>query len=241
MDKSLYGQMFSCENNHWWFLAKREIVLYFVSKILENKKQPKICDIGCGTGALLQELNRFGIALGMDSSEDAIEFCSKKGITNVKKGKLPDDIPFEKNFFDLILLLDVLEHIDDEETVLKSCKQLLKPGGSIIITVPAYKLLWTKRDDFHHHKRRYTKHQLIKAVKDSGLSITKISYYNTLLFPLALLARISTKLLKTEKDPDLILPASPINRTMRFIFASEKYFLKYFNFPFGLSLVSIVS
>jgi len=238
MDKFLYDEMFKIEETHWWFVARREIVLDQLDQFLSNKG--KILDIGCGTGVLIGFLEKFGEVYGLDSSPFAIEYCQQRGKGVIRKGALPEDIPFDAESFDLITALDVIEHIGDDVAALKVMHKHLRKGGIFICTVPAFSFLWSGHDEVHHHCRRYNRQELKEKLVAAGFGINKISYYNTLLFPLIALIRFIRKFTPAaEHKSDAKMPSRIANAFLRKLFASEKYMLRYLNLPYGISLLVI--
>lgn len=246
MENFLYDEMFKLENTHWWFSAKRTIVLSILKKFLKTDNldaSPVVCDFGCGCGATLSALleNNYN-AVGLDSNHKSMEYCAKRNVTAFE-GRLPEDIPEQINDLDAALLLDVLEHIEDDGAALASVVERVKPGGLIICTVPAYPFLWTKRDQAHHHIRRYTKTQLSGIIKSTGNTETIVlSYFNTILFPFALVERLSKKIFPPQEVvADIHCPQKTVNNLLKKIFAIEWVFLKRkLTFPYGLSILTVL-
>ncbi len=239
MEKKLYDEMFKMETHHWWFVARRKILLYLIDLFFYKNREAKIADLGCGCGANLFEIRKHYDAIGMDISQDAKNYCAKRNI-KIVIGSLPDKIALPKNSFDMVLMSDVLEHIEDDHKTVKNVSNLLKKGGLMLLTVPAYPFLYTKRDAFHHHKRRYTKKQLHTVLTDNKLSKIILSHYNFWLFPMIAVIRILGKLFPKKNHPgDLTVPPKPINTFLEHLFASERYFLPKITLPFGLSLIAI--
>ncbi len=243
MEKILYEEMFRMEERHWWFAGRRQIILalfrYLSKKIKPPPPKLAICDIGTGCGIMLWELkkNKYYEAKGIDRSEAAMEFCRQRGVT-VIKGSLPEAIPFPPNSFDVVFLLDVLEHIEKDREAVESVFRILRDKGLLLVTVPAYPWLWTKRDEFHGHKRRYTRGLLQKLFPKEKWRIILLSHFNTFLFlPAAGLRILQKKLGLDRYAPDLFLPKEPLNTLFRTLFASEGLFLPYFSFPLGLSII----
>lgn len=237
MDATLYEKFFEVENRHWWFVARQRIVKEMIQRRLRVRQGAKVLDVGCGTGAILTMLSQQYEAYGTDTSELAIEFCRKRGLTNAYRCTL-DNFPHPNLRFDLITAFDVLEHIDDDLTVVRKALDFLKPGGALLVTVPAYQFLWSPHDELNHHKRRYVKSQLRRLLQKGGLNVEMISYYNTFLFPIAMAKRLSEKILKQQGD-ELEIPAPLVNSLLQSIFAFERIPLQSFSFPFGLSLIAV--
>ncbi len=241
---NVYQIFYNIETKHWWFVARRRIILsllrFFVKKKLANKTtELKICDMGTGCGATLLELSSKYSAVGIDKASEAVNFSRQRGVT-VLPGELPDKLPFESELFDAILVLDVLEHIADDRTAVRNIVGLLKKGGLLFATVPAYPWLWTKRDVYHEHKRRYTRTEFIRLFQNNDLAITILSYFNCFLFIPAALIRIFKKYLGIDKyEPDVDVPSEPFNTILRSIFLFEAFFLPYLYLPFGLSMICV--
>lgn len=246
MENFLYDEMFKLENTHWWFSAKRTIVLSILKKFLKTDNPdtpPVVCDFGCGCGATLSALleNNYD-AVGLDSNHKSMEYCSKRNVTAFE-GRLPEDIPEQINDLDAALLLDVLEHIKDDKAALAAVLERVKPGGLIICTVPAYPFLWTKRDRYHHHRRRYTKSQLSDVIKSTGNTETIVlSYFNTILFPFALVERLSKKIFPPRGlTTDIHCPPRIVNNLLKRVLAFERVLInRKLTFPYGLSILTVL-
>ena len=240
MDPEAYIEMDKTESMHWWFTGRRAIL----SNIFSGLNLPinaEILEIGCGTGGNLQMLAEHGEVSALEIDTNARQIASEKtnNAFNIKAGRCPDEIPFEPQSFDLICLFDVLEHIDQDTETLTAIKKLLKKNGVILITVPAYQWLWSTHDAFLHHKRRYSAHQLKKIITNCDLNSVKLSYFNSILFPLAVAARVKDKLLHNSSATGTKTPPPIINSLFNFLFSSERFLLKHYNLPFGVSLLGI--
>lgn len=179
MNVEMYQRFFDIQEQHWWFLTRKKIVLDIIGCYLNVDSIPKILDIGCGSGVMLSALDKAGQVYGMDMSEDAIDFSKRVFNGEVKQGTLPEKVPYPEEYFDLITALDVIEHIDRDLDSLKSMCSHLVPGGKLIITVPAYMFLWSSFDEMNEHKRRYTRPELRAKLEQAGFTIEKLTYYNT--------------------------------------------------------------
>ncbi len=248
METALYDEMFRLESTHWWFVAKRRIVMSLLRKYLPPSPAAplvRVCDVGCGCGMTLCELKTQGYeALGVDANDTALSYCRQRGV-EVVKGSLPDRLGLPAQSADGILLLDVLEHLSDDQAAMRGALDLLKPGGILIATVPAYPWLWTRRDEFHHHHRRYSR----KAWQQAMATMTDhcsahplmVSHFNTYLFPLAAAERLAAKARPQSRPGDMAIPPLGINRVLANLFASERTVLcSGHSLPFGLSLLAVV-
>ncbi len=238
----MYKDHYEAQSKHWWFVAKKEIVLKTILNSVKNLNpdHAKILDAGCGCGLMLNDLQKLGQTSGMDFSEEAIHFSQKIFSGVIKKGNLPNEVPFSENYFDLLIALDVIEHIDDDIGALKTFFKILKKDGYGVLTVPAYMFLWSEHDEINHHKRRYTLTEFRNKIVRAGFKIEKISYFNTFLFPIILLIRNFNRLLRRKSLTDVDLPNQSVNFILFKIFSLEQYFLKYFNFSFGVSILAVI-
>jgi SAM-dependent methyltransferase len=241
MDESLLREMAEMEENHWWFRGRRTIVADLLGKILPRRENLILGDFGCGTGHMLSILERFGTTYAMDKSPLAVKFASRKAETRIGEGQVPDRIPFPERFFDAIVLLDVLEHIENDREALTELSRYLKPDGIVLLTVPSGPSLYTSRDRFHGHFKRYTRDMLRNFLAGAGFLVMYLSHYNTFFFPLAAAVRLIRRWRGTDQEgPDLSLPPHPVNRTRKTIFAAERFWIsRGGTFPFGLSLIAV--
>jgi SAM-dependent methyltransferase len=236
MDPKLYPQMAALEDVHWWFVARRMILNQVIAKLaLPNNAE--IFEAGCGTGGNLDLLSSHGRVYAMELDDVARNFASVRELATIQSGRLPNTIPFADRRFDLIVLLDVLEHLDDDAASLQALRSRLKPDGWLLITVPAYSFLWSQHDVVHHHKRRYVMRSLRRVVKRSGYDVRYASYFNTVLFPLVAGIRLLQKLFGGGKGDDLTMPSKLANRVLTALFASERHAIGRFSLPFGVSLL----
>lgn len=239
MEQHTYGIMNDVEDKHWWFVGRRAILEEFMRMIIRNPKSevqnPKILDVGCGTGANLGMLKQFGEAEGVDVSDDALEFCRKKGL-KVHKG-LAEKLPFADESFDVVTALDVVEHLDDDVSGLKEMHRVLKMGGKTLIFVPAFMWLWGVQDDISNHRIRYTKAQIVERLQSAGFEIERATYANWTFFAPILVGRTLMKITGIKPESENNVNVSALNGIFGKIFSSEKLWLKNFNFPFGVSIV----
>lgn len=239
MDPHIYQQMRSLEDQHWWFSGRRQIVGQMLASI-DLPKQTRILDAGCGTGGNLNFLSQFGEVTGVELDDGAAALARERGSWPILKGSLPDKMPFAEQQFDLIVLLDVLEHIDDDSTSLRTLQNLLAPGGYMVLTVPAFPFLWSPHDEEHHHKRRYRSAGLQEVIKSAGLRLQYISYFNTWLFPLVAAIRLVRRLFPaSEVGRDVELPKPAVNRMLKALFSSERHWIGRHRMPFGVSLLAV--
>ena len=239
MDAEAYARMGTQEETHWWFAARREIVARLISKHCNLPNNPKILEAGCGTGGNLDLLGSFGKLDAFEFDETSRNTAQKKSGMVISFGALPDDAPFPDEKYDLIALLDVLEHIGPDQASLTALGAKLGAGGRILVTVPAMPWLWSKHDEVHHHFRRYTRKSLRMVAKQSGLEVVRCSYFNFLLFPLAVIKRFADKL-SSSNEPDDKIPSPWLNTLLYRIFRVERHVIGAVPMPWGLSLFIIL-
>jgi 2-polyprenyl-3-methyl-5-hydroxy-6-metoxy-1,4-benzoquinol methylase len=184
-------------------------------------------------------LKAFGKVEASELDRSARSLANKRHPRTVKEAKLPDLSMFERNAYDLIALLDVLEHVPDDLASLRAIHRRLKPGGALLLSVPANPWMWSAHDAAHHHFRRYTKKQLKDLFLRSGLEIQLLSYFNSLLFPLVAAARVIGKITRRESADDR-LPSTPVNAILQKVFGLEVALIGRLPMPFGVSLVAVV-
>lgn len=227
--------MFDNEDHHWWFTARRKIIQKIFSSYFPGSAG-SILEVGCGTGGNLEFLSTYGDIHGMELDDEALAMANSRKICQVRKGFLPDNIPFEQSF-DLICMFDVLEHINDESTALRAIRRKLNQGGKILITVPAYKFLWSAHDVAHQHKRRYRKGQMLRLIQKAGFKVIYSTYFNSVLFPVIATIRIVNNIFGRESGTDVTMPSKIMNNLLMKIFAGERFFMPGLSLPFGVSIL----
>lgn len=229
------------EDSHWWFVGRRAILETFLTQIIQNPKSkiqnPKILDVGCGTGANLEMLAQFGEAEGVDISDDALEFCRQKGLT-VQKG-LAETLPYADESFDLTTALDVVEHLDDDIAGLKEMFRVTKRNGYSLIFVPAFMWLWGVQDDISNHRIRYTRNQIVERLERAGYTVERSTYANWTFFAPILAGRTIMKITGLKPASENNINVSALNGMFGKLFSAERLWLRRFNFPFGVSIVIV--
>jgi SAM-dependent methyltransferase len=239
MDENVYYDMTVLQEQHWWFKARREILHQSLQQ-LNLQTDCQILEIGCGTGGNMEMLAEFGSVVGMEMNEFAADYARNITGKQVLVGALPDRIPFTQQF-DLICLFDVLEHIEDDMGAMASIKRLLKPGGQLILTVPAYQWMFGSHDRTLHHFRRYNKSSLVNSISSIEIVINRASYFNTLLLPVAILSRCLDSLIRKSQSIGYSTPIKLINFILYKIFSMERHLLRHINFSAGCSILIVGS
>lgn len=235
MRSDLYRDLFLEEEKHWWHISKRKTVENLLgSKSRENNLL--LLDIGCGTGRNMEMLSSFGTVWGLDNSRTALSFCKERGIKNLVLGDAAST-GFKDSLFDVVTMLDVLEHTEDN-AALGEAYRILKPGGTLIITVPAYGWLWSKWDEVLKHKRRYTKKNLQQRVKENGFKVSLTSYmYSFLVLPALIFRFLKSK--KDSYESDFSTNPPILNFLFSILSSLERKLVLRGWVPFGTSLVLI--
>lgn len=240
MQSHHYPILYQVEETHWWYVGRRRIIQCLVEKISTtlNSSNPRILDVGCGTGANLKMLAACGKAEGVDISPQAVDFCRERGLDSVKLGAI-EQLPYENDSFDLVTALDVIEHLDDDVAGLREMRRVMRRDGRLLVFVPAFMFLWGVQDDVSNHRRRYTLPRLLKAVEAAGFSVEWASYANVSFFLPVLLVRSVMRWLGLRAETEYGINISLMNRPFSSLFAAERFVLKRGSFPFGVSAVCI--
>ena len=222
------------ETSHFWFRGRRSLIKRWIAQTLQPPA--RIADLGCGTGLLVGELLQQGYeVIGVDIHSKQLASLQKKWPQALLLQSSVEKIPIASNTCDAVLLLDVLEHVNDQQS-LAEAHRLLRKGGKVIITVPAHQWLWSKRDENAGHCRRYSRRSLLLLLKSVGFSIEKVRYYQSCLFPVFVLSRLASRFFpKIERMEGQISPF--LNRIFSWINQCEAQSDK--SFPFGSTLVAM--
>ena len=240
MDRAVFDRMAEQDSRHWWFVARRKILSALIEREVRLPADARILEIGCGTGHNFEMLGRFGRVDAIEIDDGARALASRRLGREVGTAPLPELTGVPDGTYHLIALLDVLEHIEEDEASLASIKRKLAPGGRILLTVPANQWMWSAHDAAHHHHRRYSRGGLARVIEAAGLKPHRISHFNTLLFPLAAAARIVGKL-TGKKEGDDKMPSAPVNSLLGTVFGWERHLVGRIPLPAGVSLVAILS
>lgn len=240
MSPDAYVEMAGTQATHWWYVARRQILRAQIEQ-LNLPAGADILEIGSGTGANLDLLAEFGNVVALEMRAEAIALAQERcgnaaRPVSMRQGTCPQDLPTLSQKFDLICLFDVLEHIEQDSESLAQLALLLKPAGTLMLTVPAYPWMWGPHDVHVHHKRRYTKRTLTDRCTHAGLSISRMSHFNTVLFPLAVIGRLIEKV-SGEQGSATRTPPARVNALFTRAFAFETHLLDRMRLPFGLSIM----
>jgi SAM-dependent methyltransferase len=240
MKEHTYPIMFRVEQSHWWYIGRRKILARFVEDICRRvtDRRPRILDVGCGTGANLLMLSEYGDAEGVDISEAALAFCRERGLEKVKLGT-GEKLPYDDGTFDLVTAFDVVEHMDDDLAGLSEMRRVLRPGGRVLLFVPAFMFLWGLQDDVSNHRRRYRLPELRKVLEQAGFEVERASYANITFFMPILFMRQLMRVtgIKAESENNINVPA--LNGVLGRVLGAESFVLRYVDIPFGVSALCV--
>ncbi len=244
-----YERMYRFEDRYWWFVARRHLITSLLETYYPRTGQLQILDIGCGTGAMLDELKPFGDVVGADFSPEALQFCVTRGAPADLARADVRRLPFAGGTFDVVTAMDIIEHIDDDKAAAAEIFRVLKPGGRLLVTVPAFSSLWSEHDVALHHFRRYTTPRLKDLFQRVGLSVDKLSYTVTTLFgPIWVYRQISNLLSRKlfsgkaedgEKKANLVNFSGPVNQALLSLSQWETRLVHSLDLPFGVSVVCV--
>lgn len=235
MNPGEYQKMFDLEDRYWWFVARRRLALNLVRQFAPGDR---LLDVGCGTGILLQEYGPS--AVGSDFSPLALEFCRRRGLESLVACDAQMQ-PFATNSFDAVVALDVLEHVPDDAAAFAEIARVLRPGGVVVLSVPAFRALWGPHDVALHHFRRYTRREINGRLRAVGLEPVALSYAIFWLFPFVLGSRLLEKLPRCGPAKASLPPVPDgLNRALiRLVESETTRIAQGGSWPWGSSVVAV--
>jgi SAM-dependent methyltransferase len=240
MDRDYELQTHRAEDRHWWYRGRRQVLERVISG-LRLPGRARILDAGCGSGRNMVELARHGSVSGVELSPTSVELARARNAGEVIAGSVLE-MPFESDSFDLAVCLDVIEHLADDVGALRELRRVVGPGGSLLVTVPAYQWLWSGHDEVNHHHRRYSSRSLERAAAQAGWEKVRTTHFNSLLLPVAILLRILDRFNRstTESSLDLWVPPQPLNWLLERPMLVEAALIgRGGRIPVGLSLLAL--
>jgi SAM-dependent methyltransferase len=240
MDQVLMKTMLDVDEHHWWYRGRRRIIRTELDR-LPLAAGARVLDAGCGSGRTLEELGEYGEVYGLELDPEAAEVARARGAGEVEIGRL-EDLPWPDGTFDLITCLDVIEHTPDDRVALRELRRVCKPGGWLLLTVPAYQALWSTHDDANHHYRRYQRRTLTGAVLESGWQLRRMTSFNSLLLAPAAIVRLAQRHApNSEYTPDIRLGPAWLNSMLERPLRLEAMWLaRGRTLPAGLSLMALM-
>lgn len=233
-------KMYRLEDRYWWFVGRRRLVRALLRRYAPAAA--RVLDVGCGTGGTMDALAGCGEVFGADISNAALALCRERGHALLIQSRA-EGLACRDACFDATTCCDILEHLEDDAAGFAEIARVLGPGGSAIITVPAYQWLWSEHDEALSHKRRYGKRELRGRIEAAGLRIRKLTYAVSLVFPMVLLIRLAGRLrVRKLGAPHTQLMSLPgwLNALLTLLGDIEVWVISRFGFPFGASLVAVV-
>ena len=238
MERVVYDSMAALDDRHWWYRARRTVLAALIRRKALPPPGAQLLEIGCGTGHNLSMLAQFGRVDALEVDPSARALAERRLGHPVMDSRLPELRGVPERRYDLIGAFDVIEHIDDDRAALASIARRLKPGGRLVISVPAHQWMWSAHDVVNHHKRRYSKRALGRLFEDSPLELEALGYFNSILFPVAVASRLASRLSGSD-DSNLTLPPAPVNYLLERAFAAERRLIGRVPLPPGLSLFAV--
>jgi SAM-dependent methyltransferase len=242
VEKAYELQTHRAEDRHWWYRGRRRLLDRVISAIA-LPPGARILDAGCGSGRNMVELARYGTVAGVEVSPESAKVARERDLGEVVEGSI-DAMPFAEDSFDLAVCLDVIEHLEDDHAALVELRRVIAPGGALLVTVPAYPWLWSSHDTINQHRRRYTRRSLLAAAEGAGWRAERVSYFNSLLLPVAIAMRALERVrpADSETSPDLWIPPAPLNRLLEQPLHLEAAIIgrNGHTLPAGLSLLALL-
>jgi SAM-dependent methyltransferase len=243
MNHEEYARMYRFEDTYWWFVARRRLIVSLLDSRYPRDGRQRLLDIGCGTGAMLDMLAPFGTVVGADFAPEALAFCRERGHSRLARADVRR-LPFADNSFDAVTAMDVIEHIDDDKAASAEIFRVLRPGGRLFVTVPAYAFLWSEHDEALHHHRRYTAPHLKDLFQRVGFRVPRLSYTISSLFPPIAAYRFVSNLLPRrrangQKKADLVPVSENVNAALLSLCDWETRLVGRGTLPFGVTVVSV--
>jgi len=212
VEEEIYRQLAEVEERHWWFRGRRRVIWSLLAGA-GVPRPARVLDAGCGTGRNLVEFGVLGRVTGVEPSESAVEYCRRHRALEVVHAAV-EALPFDDSSFDVVMALDVLEHVTEDTRALRELRRVTRPGGMLLATVPAYRLLWSQHDESHHHQRRYTRPLLISRARSAGWQPRRATYFNSILLPPIAAVRVFRRHPEATGKSDYQLTPGVMNRVL---------------------------
>jgi SAM-dependent methyltransferase len=242
MDERELRAMLDADERHWWYRGRRRIIRAELDR-LSLSADARILDAGCGSGRTLAELVEYGSVSGIELNPLAAEVARARRLGDVRIGRL-EELPFEDDSFDLVTCLDVIEHTPDDRVTLEELRRVTRPGGWLVVTVPAYQALWSTHDEVNHHYRRYGRTGLRVAASEAGWRVERMTSFNSLMLAPAAAVRLSQRRRQragAEHVSELELGPSWLNGLLeRPLRAEARWLGRGRTLPAGLSLLAVL-
>lgn len=239
MDRDLHRAHADMDTTHWWFVGRRRVIAATLDRYVP--RQGSVVDVGCGAGGMLPTLGRYGSVFAVEIDESAARTAATRNPSaTVVAGALPDVLDGAPSAT-LATAFDVIEHLDDDVAALESIRSKVEPDAVVCVTVPALPWLWSAHDEANHHRRRYTRRTLRSALEAAGFTVVHMSYFNTLLFPLVVLARVVERVTGGGGGGDFDRSLGPLDRLLEWVFSLERLVVPRVRLPVGVSLIAVAT
>jgi SAM-dependent methyltransferase len=238
MRRDEYATMFRVEETHWWYKALHRLIFQTLEAELPDWRAKEIVDVGCGTGAILKKLGNPEKNVGIDLAPEAVSFCHQRGLNNVRQGDILA-LPFPDASFEAVICSSVLYHqwVTDVEGAVREMHRVLRPGGTLLINVPAFPFLHSAHDEAVMTARRFRKREIRKLLLAQNFDIRRLTYWTTFLFPLAVAVRT---LGGSKMGRDFETEGTSFTRrTLARVMALELDLLRKISLPFGVALLAV--
>lgn len=248
MEQEHQQRYYELGRSYWWLAGKYRII----ADAVERRFRPpagasgpaRIIDLGCGPGNLLDYLAPHGAVFGSDFSQDALRFCAGRGYRRLFRADF-HSLPLRDASFDLVTCIDVLEHLNDDRRAIAELVRILRPGGTLVVSVPAFMFLWGDHDTMYGHQRRYTTAEVRERFEAAGLRVHKLSYFEPAFLPPLFVYRNLKKRFSRgdglEQRDDFVRLPGVVNAALRWLIAAERFPLRYLDFPFGVTLLAVAT
>jgi SAM-dependent methyltransferase len=251
MDERLHEQLREVGAAHWWYEGRRRILTSVLDEKLDPSSDRRLLEVGCGSGAMLAMLQRFGTVEAIEPDPGAVAHCQQQlsAVATVVEGSVPGDLRPGADY-DVVAAFDVLEHLEDDAAGLRAIRETLRPGGWLVATVPAFPSLWGRQDELSHHFRRYRRRGLERLASGAGFEIERLTYFNTILFPPIAIIRLAHRVVRRfrrakgerpldRSDFDTGPGRSRLGGVLARLFGLERHVLRRADLPVGVSLLLV--
>lgn len=243
MEQEHQQRYYDLGRHYWWLAGKYRIIADVLARgFRPTRPRPLVLDVGCGPGNLLDVLAAHGEAFGCDFSSDALRFCIGRGYRRLFRADFRE-LPVKAGSFDLVTCIDVLEHLEDDLGAIAELYRIVRPGGLLVLSVPAFQFLWGDHDTLYGHHRRYTAREVRERLNNAGFEVPRVTYFEPLFVLPLWLYRNWKKLTVREggiqRRDDFVALFRPLNTGLAHVIAAERFPLRFFNFPFGVTILAI--
>ena len=239
MDREVYDLFRERYETNWYLAAREDVLAAFVVRFGAVHAGARVVDVGAGTGRVLHRVAAGARGVAIEENVELAAIARGRYGLAAVRADLAQSLPLRDRSADLVLLLDVLEHVEDDRGLLRELRRVLRPGGRAVIAVPAFQALWSPHDEAHHHKRRYSKARLQAVVGEAGLTCRHVTYYNSLLLPLVAAARLLDRARRAGRATDYDRPPRGLRSVLGWTFRQERRLITRWRLPIGVSLLAM--